>query len=46
MLSALVDVLGSRPVLVWTNVVMGAALCLLFLVRSPTQVWAARSSAA
>ncbi|GAB3903547.1 hypothetical protein GCM10027612_70170 [Microbispora bryophytorum subsp. camponoti] len=35
----MVDVLGARPVLVWTNVVMGAALCLLFLVRSPAQVW-------
>ncbi|MEU6427856.1 MFS transporter [Microbispora sp. NPDC046973] len=38
-LGAVVDVLGARPVLVWTNVVMGAALCLLFLVRSPAQVW-------
>ncbi|KAB8183029.1 MFS transporter [Microbispora catharanthi] len=38
-LGAAVDVLGARPVLVWTNVVMGAALCLLFLVRSPAQVW-------
>ncbi|MEU6415257.1 MFS transporter [Microbispora sp. NPDC046933] len=38
-LGAVADVLGPRPVLVWTNVVMGAALCLLFLVRSPAQVW-------
>ncbi|MEV7805844.1 MFS transporter [Microbispora sp. NPDC088329] len=38
-LGALVDVLGARPVLIWTNVVVGAALCLLFLVRSPAQVW-------
>ncbi|MGW5265341.1 MFS transporter [Microbispora sp. NPDC004025] len=38
-LGALVDLLGARPVLIWTNVVMGAALCLLFLVRSPGQVW-------
>ncbi|MBX6383281.1 MAG: MFS transporter [Microbispora sp.] len=38
-LGAVVDVIGARPVLVWTNVLMAAALCLLFLVRSPGQVW-------
>lgn len=38
-LGAVVDVLGARRVLVWANVATGAALCLLFLVRSPAQVW-------
>jgi Na+/melibiose symporter-like transporter len=38
-LGALVDRLPRRPMLIWVNVVLAAALLLLFAVRSRDQVW-------